>query len=149
MESQFINCSAKSGRVSIIVGDINDDKEPDIIFMRENTEDGSDIFAFHSDGTLIDGWPYSFDKANNLRSSPTLTDIDKDGDLELIFSYSYVKSSPNPSSYTIDILDLNSIYNPLYQKNLYLNHLLLDLLLLVFFLLFFLYSMLVFDSLQF
>jgi hypothetical protein len=80
--------------------------------MRENLEDGSDILAFHSDGTLIDGWPYSFEKANNLRSSPTLIDIDKDGDLELVFSYSYVKSSPNPSSYTIDIIDLNSTYNP-------------------------------------
>jgi len=108
----FINNNARSSRVSIILGDVDSDHLPDIIYMHENLEDGSDIFAFHSDGTLIDGWPYSFEKANDLRSSPTLIDIDKDGDLELVFSYSYIKSSPNPSSYTIDILDLNSTYNP-------------------------------------
>ena len=108
----FINNNARSSRVSIIIGDVDSDHLPDIIYMRENLEDGSDIFAFHSDGALIDGWPYSFEKANDLRSSPTLIDIDSDGDLELVFSYSYIKSSPNPSIYTIDILDLNSTYNP-------------------------------------
>jgi len=108
----FINNNARSSRVSIIIGDVDSDHLPDIIYMRENLDDGSNIFAFHSDGALIDGWPYSFEKANNLRSSPTLIDIDKDGDLELVFSYSYIKSSPNPSTYTIDILDLNSTYNP-------------------------------------
>ena len=120
----YIKKSAKSGRASIIVGDINDDKNPDIIFMRENSEDGSDIFAFHADGTLIDGWPYSFDNANYLRSSPTLVDIDKDGDIELVFTYNYLDSQTETLSFSIDILDIPGSYDattmhwPMYQNNL-------------------------------
>ena len=81
--------------------------------MCENTTQISDIFAFHANGTIINGWPYSFDKANNIRSSPTLVDIDKDGDLDVTFTYYYLVSQPNPScNFTIDILDLSGFYNP-------------------------------------
>ena len=119
----FINNIANSARASIIIGDVNDDHQPDILFMHENSLDGCDIFAYHGDGTLIKGWPYTIDKANKLRSSPTLVDIDRDGDLEIAFTYNYLAYPPNPSSYTIDILDINSTYNaktmhwPMYQNN--------------------------------
>jgi hypothetical protein len=119
----FINNNAHSGRASIIIGDVDDDHLPDLLYMRENSAQGSDIFALHADGTLIDGWPYSFDKANNLRSSPTLVDIDKDGDVEVVFTYNYLVFPPHTSSYTIDILDLSGFYDtttmhwPMFQHN--------------------------------
>lgn len=120
----FISSSAKSGRASIIIGDIDDDNQPDVIFMRENSEDGSDIFAYHADGTLIEGWPYIFDNANHLRSSPSLVDIDKDGDVEIVFTYNYLDSSSETLSFTIDILDLPVTYDattmhwPMFQHDL-------------------------------
>lgn len=109
----FIGNHAHSARASIIIGDVYDDLFPDIIYMLENSTQSSDIFAFHRDGTIINGWPYSFDKANNIRSSPTLIDIDKDGDVDLAFTYYYLVSQRNSScNFTIDILDLNGSYNP-------------------------------------
>ena len=120
----FIDNSAKSGRASIIIGDIDDDHNPDILFMRENSEQGSDIFAFHADGTLIDGWTYTFENANHLRSSPSLIDIDKDGDVEVVFTYNYLDSQTETLSFTIDILALPGAYNattmhwPIFQNNL-------------------------------
>ena len=119
----FINNNAHSARASIIIGNIDNDCIPDILFMRENSTDGSEIFAFHANGSIIDGWPFSIDKANNLRSSPTLIDIDKDGDVELAFTYCCLVYPPNPSSYTIDILDINSNYDattmqwPMFQND--------------------------------
>jgi hypothetical protein len=120
----FISNSAKSGRSSIIIGDINDDQDPDILFMCENSEEGSDIFALHVNGTLLDGWPYTFNNANYLRSSPTLIDIDKDGDVEVVFTYNYLDSSSETLSFTIDILDLPGSYDvstmhwPMFQHDL-------------------------------
>jgi hypothetical protein len=119
-----IENSAKSGRISPIIGDINDDKEPDILYMRENSDRGSDIFAFNTDGTMIDGWPYTFENANHLRSSPTIIDIDKDGDIELVFTYNFLETSSETLSFSIDILDLPVSYDaatmhwPMFQNNL-------------------------------
>ena len=104
-----ITCNA---RTSIIIGDVNNDLSPDIVFMCENSTNGIDIFSYSSDGTEIDGWPYSFDKATDLRSSPTIIDIDNDGDLELAFTYIYRENYPYQiCNLTIDVLDLSGSYN--------------------------------------
>jgi hypothetical protein len=80
--------------------------------MCENSTEGIDIFSYNYDGTLIDGWPYSFEKASILRSSPVLIDLDKDSDVELAFTYLYQDNYPFKfCNLTIDILDLSGNYD--------------------------------------
>ena len=108
----FIGNITRNARNSIIIGDVNNDHLSDIIYMCENSTDDCNIFSYNSDGTMIDGWPYSFENASNLRSSPTIVDIDKDGDVELAFTYLCQETHPFPSSnLTIDILDLSGSYD--------------------------------------
>ncbi len=48
-------------------------------------EDGY-VYAWHSDGTPVPGWPQSSDDLTGFRSSPAVADIDGDGRLEVIIS---------------------------------------------------------------
>ena len=73
---------------------------------------------------MIEGWPYTFENANRLRSSPSLIDIDKDGDVEVVFTYNYLVFPTETLSFTIDILDLPGSYDattmhwPMFQHDL-------------------------------
>ncbi|KYK19932.1 hypothetical protein AYK24_04815 [Thermoplasmatales archaeon SG8-52-4] len=108
----YIANITRNARTSIIIGDVNNDILPDIIYMYENSMDGIEIFSYYSNGTLIAGWPYSFEKASNLHSSPTIVDIDRDGDVEIAFTYLYYENYPYQfCNLTIDILDLSELYN--------------------------------------
>lgn len=111
---------------SIILGDVDNDYYPDVIFIPTYVLNGSaGIFAFHTDGTLIDGWPYSLADVNNIYSSGTLIDVDKDEDIEIVFTYAYLQlpGMSGSSFFTIDILDLDEDMNvqtlqwPMFQHN--------------------------------
>ena len=94
-------------RLSTTIGDIDNDIHPDILLISN-----SGIFSFHANGTLIDGWPYIINDSNNMYSSPLLTDLDKDGDVEVVFTYAYLYwPGVNGSSFTIDVLDIPGLYN--------------------------------------
>ena len=113
-----------NSRSTVTTGDINNDNCPDLLFICEDSNSSGNIFAYNADGTLIQGWPYSLDKTNNIRSSPTLIDIDKNGDVEVVFTYFYLVFPPYKSYFTIDILDLSGTYDiftmhwPMFQNNL-------------------------------
>jgi len=50
--------------------------------------DTSYIFAFHADGTPVDGWPLAI-KDKLIQTTPVISDIDGNGSLELIINYAW------------------------------------------------------------
>lgn len=63
-------------------GDIDGDGEIEIIAGTEEGIKGAKIYAWHRDGTPVDGWP--IDVSGSVYSSPALGDIDNDGYPEII-----------------------------------------------------------------
>ncbi len=73
------------GFSSPVLGDIDDDGELEIVMG-----DLGKVYAWHSDGSSVAGWPQSTLGKNHwtqrVRSVPALADIDDDGSLEIIVS---------------------------------------------------------------
>ena len=92
-----------------IIGDINGDNKAEVL-----TVSGQQLDAFNSFGQqLLDGWPKALPPIivqGNLHFihyySPTLTDIDKDGDIEVVLgAEGYVTIWDLPGSYSNDGLE--------------------------------------------
>lgn len=76
------------------VGDIDNDGDLEIVVGSRKKRAG--LYAWHHDGTSLIGWPYLTNVNMNgdfqeygstwVACSPTLVDIDKDGDLEIVFA---------------------------------------------------------------
>ena len=101
-------------RSTVLIGDVDDDGSSDLICVAKNSSENElRVFAFHADGTLIDGWPYVRSNVNNVFSSGSLIDVDADGDLEIAFTSAYLllPGSPGPSFLTIDMLELTTSYD--------------------------------------
>jgi len=97
-------------RLSIILGDVDNDNQPDVLLMPSTPR--YCIFAFNANGSLIDGWPYLISDGNNIYSSPLLVDLDGDDDVEVVFTYAYLVWPGSPGSFfKIDILNLDGSYN--------------------------------------
>jgi hypothetical protein len=62
---------------SPLVGDINGDGQMEIVIPSTNK-----LFAWHHDGTPVQGWPKQ--TGDWIWRTPTLADVDKDGDIEVI-----------------------------------------------------------------
>ncbi len=79
---------------SASVGDVDGDGLPDVIVG----DNGFKVNAFHADGEMIRGWPILTD--GQIYASPTLADLDGDGDVEVIVSgmdvYVYVWDCESP-----------------------------------------------------
>ncbi len=77
---------------SPVVGDIDNDGDPEIVIgVGGSTDYGGSgivyynkIYAFHHDGSLVNGWPVESDGQLQPRSTPLLVDLDHDNDLEII-----------------------------------------------------------------
>ncbi|MBI4721493.1 MAG: T9SS type A sorting domain-containing protein [Candidatus Stahlbacteria bacterium] len=79
VESLFIPMMTSISRASPIIGDVDGDNEMEIIIV--SLVQG-DIYAIEKDGTITHGFPI---KANGvIQGTPTLADIDLDGNNELI-----------------------------------------------------------------
>jgi hypothetical protein len=84
-------------RSSAAIGDLNGDDEPEIVV---GTPDGR-VLGWHKDGTKSDIFPLA--ASGEIAASPVITDVDNDGDVELI--------AKNTDS-KIFIWDLQGDYSP-------------------------------------
>ncbi|MDL1988603.1 MAG: S8 family serine peptidase [Deltaproteobacteria bacterium] len=76
----FYNDALVSGAV---VGDVDDDGEKEIVAAVYDSYYGrSYLYAFNPDGTFVNGYPKETDI--DYCSIPVLTDLDKDGDVEIV-----------------------------------------------------------------
>jgi hypothetical protein len=68
-----------SGRfTSPVIGDINNDGAPEIVFALENMN----VYVLDTSGSMVGGWPQTV--GGSYTNSPVLGDIDNDDDLEII-----------------------------------------------------------------
>lgn len=69
-----------------VAGDVDGDRMMEI-FLGANTGAGKAVlYGWKYDGTYMQGWPVYFPDSAQVNSSPVLSDLDSDGDLEIIFS---------------------------------------------------------------
>lgn len=72
-------------RSSAAIGDIDRDGQLEVVVGSAKTAEGSNgrrVYAWHSDGSAVSGWPKS--TAGDMTASPALGDLDGDGDLEIV-----------------------------------------------------------------
>jgi hypothetical protein len=71
---------------SPVIGDLNGDLQPDIVFGIGGGADGAPdlLYAFDADGSFIDGFPIATNGA--VKSPPTICDFDGDGDVDIVYT---------------------------------------------------------------
>jgi PKD repeat protein len=68
---------------SMAIGDIDGDGDLEVVAAEgKYSAYDAKVYAWHHDGTLVNGWPQQTYGSN--RSAPALADVDRDGDLEII-----------------------------------------------------------------
>jgi len=68
----------------ILIGDIDNDNNMELI-IDDNTGDEGKYLAYNHDGSSVTGWPITF-IGGSMFSCPALTDIDRNGTLDIIGS---------------------------------------------------------------
>lgn len=68
----------------ILIGDIDNDNNMELI-IDDNTGDAGKYLAYNHDGTPVTGWPITF-TGGSMFNVPALTDIDRNGILDIIGS---------------------------------------------------------------
>lgn len=89
----------------IALFDVDSDGDLEVIFVRRSNADfTSSLYIVQYDGSFLTGWPRLL--PNDLRSSPALTDLDNDGDVELV-------AVVPPGSNKVIVWDLAGSYPPI------------------------------------
>jgi Zn-dependent metalloprotease len=78
---------------SPIIGDLDNDGDLEVIVVVDDGDLFSHrnsflIYALHHDGSLMDGWPITLPGDADLYHSPSIGDLDNDGDLEIVYAKS-------------------------------------------------------------
>ena len=70
----------------LVAGDVDNDGKMEV-FLGANTHSGNAVlYGWKYDGTSLPGWPIHFANKTEVNSSAVLSDLDTDGDIEIIFS---------------------------------------------------------------
>ena len=84
----------RGGDSSPAVGDLDGDGSPEIVIGCENDATGPGmIFAWHSDGTPVAGFPIT--NLYSVNSTPTIADIDDDGYQEILIRVKFLDGVVN------------------------------------------------------
>ena len=71
---------------TISVGDLDKDGRKEVIaYIQQEISPSFKIYAFYANGTILNGFPKNF-SGQNIKSSPILADLNKDGQRELFFA---------------------------------------------------------------
>jgi hypothetical protein len=91
-----------SSEGSPVIGDIDGDMSPDILRGIGGGHESApyNLYAFHADGTEIDGFPITL--AGPLMPSPVITDLDSDFDVDIVYG---------GWDFLIHVWDLPFVYN--------------------------------------
>lgn len=79
---------------SVTVADIDDDNDMEILgapYCRQisrSYDGGTEVFAFHHDGSMVSGWPKEY-YAYIYEATPAIADVDGDGSLEVAVALEY------------------------------------------------------------
>ena len=95
------------------LGDIDGDGGVDIVLggFTSTFSSSGRIYAWHADGTLIPGFPFSVPEGKAiLGSSVTITDLDQDGDVDLVVGA--ITGFGGTSDGRVFAFDLPAAYNP-------------------------------------
>ena len=109
---------------SPVIGNVDEDDDVEIVLGGECTEGYELIYAWDTNGSVVDGWPKSLTPVwgYGIMSSAMIVDIDGDGDSEVaVSSNSYIYSSNGVRPPTgVYVWDLPGDYNsewPMFQYN--------------------------------
>ena len=80
--SSLLGWPASIGTVTPAIGDLDNDEDLEIVTAEAVSHDAMTIYAYHHDGTLVDGFPQAH--SGGLHWTPTIGDVDGDGAVEII-----------------------------------------------------------------
>lgn len=111
----------------ILIGDIDNDNNMELI-IDDNTGDAGTYLAYNHDGTSVAGWPITF-TGGSMFHVPALTDIDRNGILDIIGSgqlgftgsniYVYLWNTGknyNPSKIILPVFQYNVRHDGVYNR---------------------------------
>lgn len=92
------------------IGDIDGDKEQEIVVNGHGSYDPWCIYAFNPNGTVVNGFPYIEMPGFKHATTPVIADLDQDGNVE-ICSYGQSHNDPYYTHLRVVVYDLGAPYD--------------------------------------